>query len=454
MAKEKLLIIDDDEGLRTQLKWALGEDYEVYVAEDRAGASEVFQKERPALITLDLGLPPDPAGTEEGFRVLAEVLGVDNLAKVIVVTGRTEKNHALRAIEAGAYDYFCKPIELPELKVVLKRASHVHALEKENQSLQARVEDGGFEGMLGTSPQMQEVFDKIQKLATTDVPVLITGESGTGKELAAGALHRRSARRNGPFVVINCGAIPENLLESELFGHEKGAFTSAHTKRKGRIEMAQGGTLFLDEIGELSPPLQVKLLRFLQEHHIERVGGREAISVDVRIIAATNVDLSKAMEEKRFREDLYYRISVVVVSMPPLRERDGDIALLAQALLQRYVGKELGKSIVGFTDQALRALKSHRWPGNIRELENRIKRAVIMAEGAKIRPEDLELEAPSSRYVGLTLREAHEALDQDLIRRALTRNKGNFTQAAAELGISRPTFYELLEKLGISRDDM
>jgi two-component system NtrC family response regulator len=298
---------------------------------------------------------------------------------------------------------------------------------------------------------MQEIFTSIRKVATTDVPVLIVGESGTGKELVAQAIHKNSSRWEHPFVVINCSAIPEALLESELFGHEKGAFTGAHIQRKGRFETAHGGTLFLDEIGELSLPLQVKLLRFLQEQKIERIGGREPIVVDARVLAATNRDLKQTMKEGTFREDLYYRLGVVTISLPPLRERKGDISLLAMALLQRYVF-ENKKKVTGFTPQAMKALGSYDWPGNIRELENRIKRAVIMAEGTKLTPEDLELISPSTKYEERGLRGARETVEKDLIERVLMKNKGNITKAAKELEISRPTLYEMMEKLGIEKD--
>jgi len=449
--KPKLLIVEDDENLRTQMKWALAGDHEVFMAEDRPGALEVLKIERPSTVVLDLGLPPAPDGVEEGFLCLSEILTHDALIKVIVVTGHGGKEHALQAVSQGAYDFFCKPVQIDELKILLSRAFYLYELEREHLDLQQRLSGEAFEGMLGSSPQMQEVYEAVRKVATTDAPVLIVGENGTGKELVARAIHRQSNRKEYPFVPINCGAIPETLLESELFGHEKGAFTGAHIQRKGRVEAAQGGTLFLDEIGELTPSLQVKLLRFLQEHQIERVGGREEIFVDCRVIAATNQDLKQAMDEGRFREDLYYRVGVVVVSLPPVREREGDIPLLANALLQRYATEDK-KKITGFTPQALRALESHNWPGNVRELENRIKRAIIMAEGSKVTPEDLELISPYAKYEGRGLREAREALEKDLIQRSLSRNKGSITKAAAELRISRPTLYELMEKLGIEKN--
>ena len=448
--KLKLLIIEDDPSIATQMKWALAQDYEIFLAEDRASALEILGKERPHVVTLDLGLPPNPGEVQEGFLALAEMLSQDGLVKVIVITGQGEKDYALKAIGEGAYDFFCKPIQIDELKVVLNRAFYVSQLEREYRELQQRLSGESFEGMLGTSPQIQEVFSSIRKVATTEVPVLIVGESGTGKELVAQAIHRNSSRRAYPFVVINCSAIPETLLESELFGHEKGAFTGAHIQRKGRFEMARGGTLFLDEIGELSLTLQVKLLRFLEEQKIERVGGREAIVVDARVLAATNKDLNEALKEGKFREDLYYRLGVVTLSLPPLREREGDILLLATALLHRYA-HENRKKITGFTPQAIDAIKTYTWPGNVRELENRIKRAVIMAEGQKVTPVDLELTSPPTKYEKQSLKKAREELERDLIHKALTRNKGNVTKVAEELGISRPTLYELMEKLGIEK---
>ena len=450
MEKAKLLIIEDDEAIRTQMKWALAQSYEILIAEDRPSAIEIFIKERPPVVTLDLGLPPYPGEVKEGFLALNEMLSHNGLVKVVVITGQGEKDHALKAIGEGAYDFFCKPIQIEELRVVLSRAFYVSQLEYDHQELKKRVSGESFEGMLGTSSQMQEVFSSIRKVATTEVPVLIIGESGTGKELVAKAIHKNSSRKVFPFVVINCSAIPENLLESELFGHEKGAFTGAHIQRKGRFEMAQRGTLFLDEIGELSLPLQVKLLRFLQDQKIERVGGREAITVDARVLAATNKDLTQAIKEGKFREDLYYRLGVVTVSLPPLRERGEDILLLATAHLQRFA-YENRKKITGFNPQAIRAIETYPWPGNIRELENRIKRAVIMVEGQKVTPGDIELNFLYSKYEGRGLKEAREALEKDLIQNALSKNKGNITKAAEELGVSRPTLYELMEKLEIEK---
>ena len=449
--KQRLLIIDDDEDLRTQMKWALAQDYEVLLAGDRESAMAAMGSKQPAVVTLDLGLPPQPAGVEEGFTILDEIINGYGQTKVIIITGRGEKEHALRAVEKGAYDFFYKPIDLDELKVVLRRAFHVANLEMEQQALKKRLSGTTFEGMLGTSQKMQEVFSVIRKVATTDAPVLIAGESGTGKELVASAIHRLSVRQANPFVVINCGAIPENLLESELFGHEKGAFTGAHMQRKGRFEMADGGTLFLDEIGELPMTLQVKLLRFLQERVVERVGGREQIEVDTRIVAATNRDLKEAMQAGNFREDLYYRLGVIFISVPPLRERNGDVLLMAKAFLDRYAD-ENKKKIKGFSLDAIDAIEKYEWPGNVRELENRIKRAVIMSEGQKLTPADLEMPSPETGHESLSLKEARESLERDLVIKALIRNGDNMTKAATELGISRPTLYYLMEKFGLLKE--
>jgi two-component system NtrC family response regulator len=443
--KPKLLIVEDDEGLRTQMSRALGEEYVVAAAENRGAALQIFESERPALVILDLGLPPVAWGVEEGFAALRDLLAVDPNAKVIVVTGRGEPENGRNAVANGAYDFFSKPYNLDELKMVLRRASHLHALEEENRILERRARGEGFSQMIGTSKRMQEVFAMIRKVATTDAAILILGESGTGKELAARAIHQESARREGPFIAINCGAIPDTLLESELFGHERGAFSGAHMQRKGRFELSHGGTLFLDEIGELPFPLQVKLLRFLQERQIERVGGREAIAIDTRVITATNRDLKTAIAEGRFREDLYFRLGVVTIKLPPLRERGEDIVLLARLLLDRYAA-EAHKAVKGFSDQARKALRAYPWPGNVRELENRVKRAVIMADGPRVTPVDLELHEEIVVQRPATLRQARERAEREIIESALARHAGNLTQVAAVLGISRPTLYDLLEK--------
>jgi two-component system NtrC family response regulator len=450
MEKEKLLIIEDDSELSTQMKWGLAEAYQIFQAGDRLEALKILNDEQPPVVTLDLGLPPKPDGVEEGFRILGDILSRDTLAKVIVITGQNDKENALVAVGQGAYDFLPKPVKLEELRIILDRAFYVSRLEREHLDLKKRMDTNVFEKMLGTSPQMLKVFEMIQKVATTDASVLIRGESGTGKELAARAIHSRSTRREGPFVAIDCGAIPETLLESELFGHEKGAFTGAHIQRMGRIEAAQKGTLLLDEIGELSTHLQAKLLRFLQEQQIERVGGREAIPVDTRVLAATNRDLDQALKDGNFREDLYYRLGVVTISIPPLRERNGDVLLMAKAFLQRF-SAENNKQSQTFTTQAVDAIQRHTWPGNIRELENRVKRAVIMAEGKKITPTDMELTVIGDGYKGRSLKDAREALEKDMVLQALERNKGHFTKTASDLGISRPGLYDLMERLGIEK---
>jgi len=445
-----LLIVEDDEEIRTQMKWALAKDYEVLQAEDRATAVEAFRSALPPVVLLDLGLPPHPGNPEEGLATLSDLLALDRSAKILILTGQGEKEIALRAIGAGAYDFLSKPVEMDEVRFLLKRCFHVARLEKEFREMEQLLHGDGFEGMLGNSLAVRVVFDSIRKVATTDASVLILGESGTGKEMAARAIHQRSPRKNGPFVAINCSAIPETLLESELFGHEKGAFTGAHTQRKGRIEMANTGTLFLDEIGEIPLPLQVKLLRFLQEQCIERVGGRQEIPIDVRVVAATHADLKKNMAAGLFREDLYYRLAVVQIVLPPLRDREEDIRLLAQFFLQRFAA-QVNKSGLAFDGGALRALVRHPWPGNIRELENCVKRAVIMAEGKRLTAQDLELAAAGAPAGSTTLKDARETVDREMVQQALRKSSGKITTAASDLGISRPTLYELMEKLGIVR---
>ncbi|HEV2453410.1 MAG TPA: PEP-CTERM-box response regulator transcription factor [Verrucomicrobiae bacterium] len=446
----RLLIVEDDDEIRTQMKWALGKDYEIVLVENRASALESFRSTRPSVVLLDLGLPPRPGSPEEGLAALSEILAIDRLAKVIIVTGQNEKETALQAVGAGAYDFLCKPIEMEELKLLLKRCFHVAGLEREYRAMRELIQGDSFEGMLGNSRPMQAVFDAIRKVSTTDVPVLILGESGTGKEMVAHAIHQRSNRKNGPFVPINCSAIPETLLESELFGHEKGAFTGAHIQRKGRIESAAGGTLFLDEIGEIPHQLQVKLLRFLQEQRIARVGGRDEFHVDTRVVTATNADLKKTMAAGTFREDLFYRLAVVQISMPPLRERENDISLLAQAFLNRFAA-QIPKKGLAFDRDAIRAINAHQWPGNVRELENSVRRAVIMAEGKHLTAKDLGLTSAMTGNVA-TLKSAREALEREFIQRALRKHAGKITAAATDLGVSRPTLYELMEKLEIARD--
>ncbi len=448
--KPKILIVDDDEGIRTQMKWALAGDYEVFLAGDRPEALEIVKKDKPSLVTLDLGLPPDPDGTDEGFAALGEILERDPLIKVVIITGREEKEYALKGIDQGAYDFFCKPIDVEDLQVILRRAFNVFQLEKENRELKREKHRGNLEEMIGTSKRMREVFSGIRKVATSDVSVLVLGESGTGKELASHAIHRLSHRKERPFVPINCGAIPDNLLESELFGHEKGSFTGAHARKKGRIESAHTGTLFLDEVGELPPPLQVKLLRFLQDQKMVRIGGNEEIDVDVRVVAATNSNLDEAMREGAFREDLFFRLAVFTIILPPLREREGDIHLLATVFLKECA-EELGKKKKGFTAAAVQAMERYAWPGNVRELENRIKKAIIVSEGPKLNAEDLGLQNISDQSATIGLKEAREAAEKEIVERTLARFKGNISKTASSLGVSRPTLYELIDKLGIQR---
>ena len=446
-----LLLVDDDPEIRDQMKWALASDYELLEASDRPSALAHVRQAMPQLVLLDLGLPPDTDGASEGLAILRETMQLNPMAKVIVVTGNSDRAKAIAAIESGGYDFIEKPVQLDVLKIVLQRAAYLSNLEQENRALQQRAGQNDFEGLMGNSAQMQEVFRMIRRVGPSDVPVLITGESGTGKELVARAIHRQSGRKGQAFVAINCGAIPETLLESELFGYEKGAFTGATQQRKGRIEGARGGTLFLDEIGDIPLGLQVKLLRFLQDHEIQRLGGRETIAVDARILAATNVDLQKAISEDRFREDLYYRLCVVTIAVPALNKRGSDIELLSRTFLTKFA-EEQKKPLKGFTPQAMQALTAHNWPGNVRELENRIKRAVVMAEGRYVTPVNLEFKEPSSAEGDAsTLRASRESREKDLVRIAMEMAEGNVSRAAAGLGISRPTLYQLLAHYGLKK---
>ena len=430
-----LLLVDDDDAIRTQMKWALSADYEIVSAEDRGGAIEMFKKKKPVVTLLDLGLPPRPNDPDEGLATLAQLRALDDMAKVIVISGQGEKKNAMEAVAAGAYDFLCKPIDPEELKLLLKRCIYLADLEREYRKAKEGQHPPAFENMLGTSPQMQGVFSFIRKVATTTAPVLLLGESGTGKEMAALAIHKRGPRKDGPFVPINCNAIPENLLESELFGHEKGSFTGATTQRIGLIETANGGTLFLDEIGELPLSVQIKLLRFLQEQRFQRVGGRHELMSDARVIAATNVDLKAGITQGTFREDLYFRLAVLVISLPPLRDRGDDAVLLAHEFLQKYAAQN-GKGSIAFVPEALRAINRHPWPGNVRELQNRIKRAVIMADSKRISEKDLELSSGIGFSSSTTLKEARENVEREMVLRALKRNLGRISSAAAELGIS------------------
>jgi len=448
--KPKLLIVDDDEEIRTQMKWALAQDYEIALAGDREQAIEAYKSEQPGVTMLDLGLPPHPNDPEEGLATLSSILSRDRLAKVIIVSGQGEKENAMRAVGAGAYDFLCKPVDLDELKLLLRRCFYVAELEREFREMQRTLGTDAFEGMLGISPPMQTVFATICKVAPTNAPVLFLGDSGTGKEMAALAIHRRSLRKEKPFIAINCNAIPENLLESELFGHEKGAFTGAHQQRKGLIEGAEGGTLFLDEIGELPPPIQVKLLRFLQEQTFQRVGGRAEIQIDTRVVAATNADLKQQITAGKFREDLYFRLAVVVINLPALRDRGDDILVVAREFLKRFATQN-GKGGMSFAPDTMRAMMRYAWLGNVRELQNRVQRAVIMADGKRISIQDLELEGGDGSGAPTTLKEARETVEREMVQTALKRHSGRISSAATELGISRPTLYELMEKLGIAR---
>ncbi len=444
----KLLIVEDDEGLQRQLKWAY-DGYEVVIAGDRASAIELLRVHEPAVVTLDLGLPPDPDGVTEGFAVLKEILGIAPATKVIVASGHGARESALQAIALGAYDFYRKPIDIDTLGLIVARAFHLHALEEENRRL---AETAGSETVLGTiitaAPEMLKVARTIERVATADVSVMLLGASGTGKELLARAVHEQSRRSTGEFVAINCAAIPENLLEAELFGYERGAFTGAVKTTPGKIELAQGGTLFLDEVGDIPLPLQVKLLRFLQERVIERIGGRTAIPVDTRIVCATHQNLDAMIGDGRFREDLYYRLAEIVVKIPSLAERAGDAVLLARRFAKRFA-RELNPAVQGLSPDAIAAIDSHPWPGNVRELENRIKRAVIMADGKYVSAEDLDLRgnpADAESPVSINLRAAREIADRRAIRQAMTRTDNNISGAAKLLGISRPTLYDLIKQ--------
>jgi two-component system NtrC family response regulator len=445
MEKPKLIIVDDDEMIRAQMKWALSGDYELFLAGDRPSALRIVKDEHPALVVLDLGLPPAPHSTEEGFAALRQILEVDGSTKVLIVTGNTEREHALKAVAEGAHDFFSKPIDLEEIKITLRRAYSLYRLEQENRELQLRLTRESFPEIIGSSAKIEAVLSGIRKVATTDVPVLILGETGTGKELVANAIHRQSHRRHEPFVTINCAAIPETLLESELFGHEKGAFTGADTTKTGRFETAQRGTLFLDEIGELGLGLQVKLLRFLQEHKIERIGGHKTIDLDVRVLAATNRNLKETIVSGKFREDLYFRLAVITLEVPPLREREGDIALIATAFLKRF-NQEMKRGVKKFSPAAIEAMNHYPWPGNVRELENKIKRAIIMADHAEIEPHHLQIPEISEPSHRSTLKEARDRLEKDIVLQALVQRKWNVSLTAKDLGISRQALHDIILK--------
>ena len=446
----KLLIVEDDPGLMSQLKWCF-DGYDVFTAEDRDSAIAELRRHEPMVVLQDLGLPPKPEGVEEGMATLADIQKLSPHTKVIVVTGNGDQENALTAVAEGAYDFYEKPVDTDTLRLLVDRAFNIAELEAENRRLQYQVSDSPLDGIVAASEAMLAVCKMIEKVAPTDVTTLLLGESGTGKELLARALHRLSPRSGNKFVAINCAAIPENLLESELFGHEKGAFTGAVKTTPGKVEVANGGTLFLDEIGDMPMALQAKMLRFLQERVIERVGGREEISVDVRVVCATNQNPEALIKQSLFREDLYYRISEITINIPPYREREEGRLILARTLLQKYCKKQ-GRALNGFSEDAVRAIESYSWPGNVRELENKIKGAVIMADGKLVTSADMQLTSGDEEPESLNLREVRQYAESKAIRVALTRSYGNISKAAELLGITRPTLYDLLNKYGLSAE--
>jgi two-component system NtrC family response regulator len=442
-----LLIVEDDAALAGQLRWGF-DDYTVVMAADRTSALAAVQHEQPAVVLQDLGLPPDPTGTDEGFACIADILQQAPHTKIIAITGNGDRDNAVKAIGHGAYDFYSKPLDLNILRLIVERAFRVHALEEENRRLRS-PSPAMLEGVIGTSDAIRDACRLVEKVGPTDATVLLLGETGTGKELFAHALHRLSHRREGPFVAINCAAIPENLLEAELFGYEKGAYTGAQRQTKGKIELAGGGSLLLDEVGDMPLPLQAKLLRFLQERVLERIGGRDPIAVDLRIICATHQDLPALIRDGRFRQDLFYRISEVTIELPPLRERVGDAVLLARVFLDQAVSRHQ-RAIRGFTAKALKAIETYPWPGNVRELENVVNNAVIMAEGKQIGPQALRLGAVGGEEV-LDLREVRNGAEKRAIQRALARAGNNLSRVAGLLGVSRPTLYDLLDKHGLRK---
>lgn len=448
MSKEQrtLLVVEDDPGVQKQMKWSF-DDYETIVANDRESALAQLRRHEPAVVTLDLGLPPEPDGASEGLAALEQILALSPDTKVIVVTGNHDRSNALKAVAMGAYDFYQKPYDPEILGLAVERAFRLHDLQSENGRLQ-RSQEMVFGSLLTRDPRMLKICRSVEKVATSDATIMLLGESGTGKEILVRALHQLSPRAAKRFLAINCAAIPENLLESELFGYEKGAFTGANKQTRGKIEFAHGGTFFLDEVGDLPLALQAKLLRFLQERVVERIGGREEIRVDVRVVCATHQNLKKLIQEGRFREDLYYRLSEIVIEIPPLRERPGDAILLAHALMQKFV-RQHGRSRLRFKPEALDAIEKYPWPGNVREMENVVKRAVIMAEGTQIGVDDLGLPGPSDELDPLNLRQVRERAEREAIVRALSRADGNIVSTAELLGVSRPTLYDLLNRHGL-----
>jgi len=444
-----LMLVEDDPGLLGQLRWCF-DDFEVVTATTRDEAIAQLRRAEPSVVTLDLGLPPDPGGATEGLATLEQILSLAPQTKVIVVTGNNDRDNAVKAVALGAYDFYQKPVDADLLNLIVRRAHQLHELEREHRRLQQSQGASPLPGLIATSPEMLKICRTVEKVAPADVTTLLLGESGTGKEVVARAIHHLSNRRDFRFVAINCAAIPENLLESELFGYEKGAFTGAAKQTRGKFEYADGGTLFLDEVGDLPMSLQAKLLRFLQERVIERVGGREEIPVDVRVVCATHQDLKGQIAENLFREDLFYRISEMTITIPPLRERSGDAHLLARVFLERFA-REQGRAVKGFTPEALKAIENHAWPGNVRELENRIKRAVIMTDGSQVNSEDLELSSEGEDPLMLNLRQVRDDAESRALRRTLQIVDGNISRAAELLGVTRPTLYDLLKKHGLNR---
>jgi len=447
-SKRRMLILEDDEGLRRQYRWALS-DFDLLLASTREEALTLARSAPPAVAIVDLGLPPDPDGATEGLAALEALRQLAPETKVIIATGNENREHALRSVALGAYDFFQKPVDIDMLRLIVERAFRLQELELENRRLSETAPRSPIDGVLGSSDAMVRLLRMVEKIAPTDVAVLLLGESGTGKELLAQAIHRLSARAKGPFVAINCAAIPETLLESELFGHEKGAFTGAVRQTIGKIEKADRGTLFLDEIGDLPLAMQVKVLRFLQDHVVERIGGRQQIHVDVRIVCATNQDLDKLIAEGRFREDLYYRLNELKLNIPPLRERNGDVLVLASYFLKKF-NEQYDRSLKGFTTESLSAIRRHPWRGNVRELENRVKRAVVMAEGPLVAASDMDLASGEVEDLSLDLRTARSRAEREVLQLALTQSGGNLSTAAKLLGISRPTLYSLAKEHGLA----
>jgi two-component system NtrC family response regulator len=442
-----LLVVEDDPGIQDQLRWCF-DRYEVVIAGNRVSAMEQLRRHQPSVVTLDLGLPPDADGISEGLATLEEIVAASPDTKVIVVTGQNDRENAVRAVGSGAYDFYHKPIDADILGMIVNRAYRLHELEMENRDLVQQKTDHTVGGVVACSPEMVKVCRTVEKVAPSDATILLLGDSGTGKELCAHSLHDLSPRMSGRFIAINCAAIPENLLESELFGYERGAFTGAVKQTPGKIEYANKGTLFLDEVGDLPMPLQAKLLRFLQERVVERIGGRAEIPVDVRVVCATHQNLAEKIQAGTFREDLYYRISEISIQIPPLCKRVGDITLLARMFLEQF-NREQGKNLRGFSKDALMAMEAYLWPGNVRELMNRVKRAAIMAEGKQIQAKDLELEGVSRDEAQLDLRHVREQAERQAIMRAMSHAGGKISAAADLLGISRPTMYDFIRKFNL-----